>query len=63
MGCIPESPIFANDECDTFPSAANAGTEERATKTAKTTRVFMGAFLSPTEIEEKRPTVQPSQQG
>jgi|HubBroStandDraft_2_1064218.scaffolds.fasta_scaffold314025_1 hypothetical protein len=50
---IPDSPIFARDECETFPSAANAGAEERETKNAKATRVFIGKCLSETRIEEK----------
>jgi hypothetical protein len=35
-----DSPIFASDECETFPSA-NAGTQERATTNAKANKVFI----------------------
>jgi hypothetical protein len=41
-----DSPIFTRDDCGTCLSAASAGAEERTTKEAKTTRVFMGEWLS-----------------
>jgi hypothetical protein len=50
---IPDSPILARDECETFPSAANAGAEERAANRAKTMRVFIESVFRQKRIEQK----------
>jgi hypothetical protein len=52
---MPDSPIFARDDCDTFPSAAKAGAQEREAKNAKTTRVFIEKCLSQVKVRGEAP--------